>query len=741
MSLRLPSSPFADVGPTAQADDASSFLRSAFEFGVGGEGFLWFGLDSIVSENVWLEDAQMASNSTLRELVLTGLFAIDRRAQKDGSDVYQAYLARQQRLRDAGVIGGCSNQTDDDGGAYLWAQDDDGDPSAPLRCAVEGSGRYDTFAYDAVFAVARGLHELVEVRNRTAVDGAELLDVLLEHVRFDGVTGLLSFYAGEEYRGDRREGVSYNLLNFVDAARGLVVVGTWQPCSGGGECGWADKWRAAGGVALTYSTSDNSAPRQVGSCRYGEAIAPNGLCACDVGFQLDENEGCAPCPLHTSSAGGDSECDVCAEGRYLSVGAAASTDACAPCPDGAVCRRNTTLATLEVKAGYWRLSPLTSRIYACAPGASGRADNRSTACWGGRESGSASCAPGHQGPCEWPPPQPSTPPRRPVVPAHARDELRCASRAVCSVCEGEGVYLEGGWCTQCPDAGAGLAVAAALCALCAVLFAAIFVLHESRGKRLGRYGAQLRRWDRRRKHIEEAIGVVPKLKIAISFAQVISALESTYGIGLPASWFRWTSVIRFWGELNWSDWIVPSQCLLSDAVRVLFFRAMLPLAVVVMLPLLGALRGAAVYSTQIIVRKGSIRSMGSAHRRAPPKSRSSAAFVGMLHLLPSALVVAFCFAPSVSASTFGTWRCLPYYYDDEVQYEFLAQDLSIRCDGSDVYKELVRVAWVFVAIWPLGMVAMYAGLLIPCRKMLLAEQMDHPLVLATSFLHRDYKTT
>eukprot|EP00966_Prymnesium_polylepis_P069081 1605057-Prymnesium_polylepis.3 len=44
-----------------------------------------------------------------------------------------------------------------------------------------------------------------------------------------------------------------------------------------------------------------------------------------------------------------------------------------------------------------------------------------------------------------------------------------------------------------------------------------------------------------------------------------------------------------------------------------------------------------------------------------------------------------------------------------------------------------------VAIWPIGMVAMYMALLIPLRFMLLDETGTSPLLLATSFLHRDYK--
>jgi len=66
----------------------------------------------------------------------------------------------------------------------------------------------------------------------------------------------------------------------------------------------------------------------------------------------------------------------------------------------------------------------------------------------------------------------------------------------------------------------------------------------------------------------------------------------------------------------------------------------------------------------------------------------------------------------------------------------------VRCDGSEEHSEILSVAWILVAVWPIGMVVLYAALLIPLRFMLLDEMSysDSPLVRATAFLHRDYKT-
>eukprot|EP00966_Prymnesium_polylepis_P193478 4484701-Prymnesium_polylepis.2 len=66
------------------------------------------------------------------------------------------------------------------------------------------------------------------------------------------------------------------------------------------------------------------------------------------------------------------------------------------------------------------------------------------------------------------------------------------------------------------------------------------------------------------------------------------------------------------------------------------------------------------------------------------------------------------------------------------------QDLSVRCDSPE-HQEIIAVAWILCAIWPIGMVLVYAALLVPCRTMLFDETWSSPLLRATSFLHRDYK--
>jgi len=354
------------------------------------------------------------------------------------------------------------------------------------------------------------------------------------------------------------------------------------------------------------------------------------------------------------------------------------------------------------------------------------------------------------------------------VPA-PRASLTCArvSSAVCRVCLEENKYVEDGYCQDCPDSGSGFGVAAALCCAGAACLAILFFLHEQTSRKYARVSVPLRKLVHYVKSFSMSVGLLAKVKLMLTFAQVIAALDKTYDIGMPPVWFKWTAILRFWGDINWTDWVVPSKCLISDPLREMLLRALIPLAVVIAMPLIGAAYGAATFSPldalpvlevkvdhsfpSILESRRESYSRDSYSREPTatrhksilaargPKSRWQSALRASLDFLPLSLVIAFCFTPSVSANIFGAWHCPSYYYDNEVEHSFLASDLSIRCDSSEQYSEIVGFAWLLIAIWPVGMVAMYAALLFPCRNLLLDDSTDHPLVRATSFLHRDYK--
>lgn len=108
-------------------------------------------------------------------------------------------------------------------------------------------------------------------------------------------------------------------------------------------------------------------------------------------------------------------------------------------------------------------------------------------------------------------------------------------------------------------------------------------------------------------------------------------------------------------------------------------------------------------------------------------------------MLSVSLVVAFCFTPSVSKEIFSSWDCESFSYDDKSEHSFLKQDLAVQCNGSREHNEILVIAWILTAVWPIGMVAIYGVLLLWCYTPLQNSEFDDPLVQATAFLHRDYR--
>lgn len=126
---------------------------------------------------------------------------------------------------------------------------------------------------------------------------------------------------------------------------------------------------------------------------------------------------CTTCPLGTySSAWGATsaaQCEACHEGTTTEAPGASSIDDCVPepgkllvitgsgenatiealtCPEGAICDDGATPETLQLQAGYWRVSSNTTTVRKCPV---------ESWCMGGaiqgQEVATSLCAPGHGG--------------------------------------------------------------------------------------------------------------------------------------------------------------------------------------------------------------------------------------------------------------------------------------------------------------------------------------------------------
>lgn len=279
----------------AQAGDAGRFMRLAYEAGIGGEGYMWLGSDSLCKPDTWLlDEGGMADDLELRESVMRGFFGLA--PSRGTGPLYDAFAQRLLQLPNTiGAENGDCDPELDSTGALLWAGDHDGDPSTPLQCAGSAHtsvNSYAPYSYDAVYAVARAMHTLFHQQGREMIEGSELLDVLLRNVSFAGASGPVAFYDARAhpdalYNGDRREGVSYDVWNYQSVSAELVRAGTWTPCGAG--CPWESSWRESG-EPLVYSTTDNSVPPQ--------SVAPKTCGSLTTREESGEGEEtCDPLPL------------------------------------------------------------------------------------------------------------------------------------------------------------------------------------------------------------------------------------------------------------------------------------------------------------------------------------------------------------------------------------------------------------------------------------------------------------
>ena len=165
-------------------------------------------------------------------------------------------------------------------------------------------------------------------------------------------------------------------------------------------------------------------------CSFGTAENAEGArecspCAAQTYSPATGATTCLACPERTNSSAGAAVCDVCARGFYKEDTATiASPATCHACLSLASCESNSTLATISLLPGHWRLTGRSNDISLCrthnGPNGTG------SVCLGGLnvgELGAGYCSEGHTGP-------------------------------KCEVCTVEGTYFDkdAGECRGCPSA-------------------------------------------------------------------------------------------------------------------------------------------------------------------------------------------------------------------------------------------------------------------------------------------------
>jgi len=417
---------------------------------------------------------------------------------------------------------------------------------------------------------------------------------------------------------------------------------------------------------------DGSAPAQCAACPRGffkPSVGPGACEACPAGSRQPDVAGvsCTPCipgtyqpedgqascllcAARTTSVAPYTECGECDAGTVRdSVKVAASQEACRPCHPLARCPLNaTTLPTMVLNPGVWRLAPDSHMLDQCAPAAG------TSPCLGGGqagEDGAGYCRPGHSG-------------------------FRC------EVCP-DGRYFDSGTalCTNCHTAARYTLQYIAL--LGSPVLAWLLLWQIQRRRLWPKLNAALSDL----KLASRGTDLFAKVRILIGFAQVASA-AATYSIDVPPalrvllgvlSWFR----LDIWGEP-----FLPHACAGGYLVY-MQLTAYFPLVLI-------ACIGAGCVGRQMW------RSSGSA----------TAARLGLLNALGPSLAIVTMLCPTVSAAAFGALHCRRVVSSsDPVEYRsFLWSSPGLECD-SDEAARLRATAVAVLVVWPLGSLVGLAVLL------------------------------
>ena len=261
--------------------------------------------------------------------------------------------------------------------------------------------------------------------------------------------------------------------------------------------------------------------------------APEACPAGSIGRQerLTSKEFCSECVYPSSSEAGSSTCGICLREYYEPP----RTDdrqhggadlQCAKCLKSATCPANTSLATVVLNPGRWRLSPQSAVTYPCAvvgggPDVNGTdmAGGNATASWTGpckggavaASDGEGYCQPGHMGP-------------------------------LCQICTRPKEYFlkESAKCIACPNPGIAASLMLVAVAAVLVLLGGCFLVYKRPPRRL-----RFCRWFSALQHRMvlklTSLALMAKFKLVIAFYQNVQALPKVYGVRCIArAWPRHT---------------------------------------------------------------------------------------------------------------------------------------------------------------------------------------------------------
>ena len=233
--------------------NAAPFLETAYKLGLLKPGVTVLGTSYTSSPSMY----PYFSDTTLIPNILNGYIGIASNLNWTSSAAGQAFIRRWQKQSPtvtytANGTAVCNNATDDSGEFYLYQAHIHFNASLPFVCAGLNFSHMDAsniflyagYAYDAVYAAAYGLEELLYNQGYPKVEMKALKSAIVGLSPFQGVTGEISFSPGRTSVatygiGDRITGYNFNVFNFDPTSyagphgqTGFDVVGTCAASDG-----------------------------------------------------------------------------------------------------------------------------------------------------------------------------------------------------------------------------------------------------------------------------------------------------------------------------------------------------------------------------------------------------------------------------------------------------------------------------------------------------------------------------
>eukprot|EP00736_Rhodelphis_marinus_P001668 Rmarinus@m.19292 len=238
---------FTEAGP------ASVLLEEGYKRGLGGPGFAFLGSDATATSSLW-ENMETADTDP----IMKGFFAVTPYGGE--GEAYNNFKRNYLNLPCTGgdeCEAGCSDRVDSEG-TLVWFGDDDLNSTTPVVCAgmsYTTLTSFESYAYDAVFALAHAFHRTIYDFKDTEFTGPRLREAMLQ-TSFVGATGTVAF----DEMGDRLDGPGYMVLNHHGEGS-LDEVGLWTSSSGFVSCSDDPEWAYDTCETIMYSTEDNSLPK------------------------------------------------------------------------------------------------------------------------------------------------------------------------------------------------------------------------------------------------------------------------------------------------------------------------------------------------------------------------------------------------------------------------------------------------------------------------------------------------